>query len=237
MTAALFAAIDATWPAASTRMAGGFCIREGLGGGSRVSSASLETDVAQADIAAAIAAQRTLRQEPKFMLRPGDAALDAALAAMGFELFDPVVIYAAPLAALVAEVPPVTAFAHWPPLAITREVWAQTGIGAERQAVAERATTPKAAILGRSSDRAAGAAFVARHGGIAMVHALGVLPGFRRQGLGRAMMAEACRWAQAEGAETLALVVTRANVAANALYLGMGMSAVSAYHYRREARR
>ena len=35
-----FEVIDATWPAASSRMAGGFRVREGLGGGSRVSSAS-----------------------------------------------------------------------------------------------------------------------------------------------------------------------------------------------------
>ena len=52
-----FEVIDATWPAASSRMAGGFRVREGLGGGSRVSSASLELALEQADIDAAIAAK------------------------------------------------------------------------------------------------------------------------------------------------------------------------------------
>lgn len=232
----LFEVIDATWPAASTREAGGFLVREGRGGGSRVSCASLEAPLEHADLDAAIAAHKALDQQPKFIIRPGEEALDAALAERGFELFDPVVIYAAPLARLSAEVPPVTAFAHWPPLAITREVWSESEIGAGRQAVAERASAPKAAILGRTQDRAAGAAFVGIHAGTAMLHALAVLPEFRRKGLARNIMAEAVRWAAGEGAETLALVVRRKNEAANALYRAIGMEAACYYHYRREVR-
>lgn len=232
----LFDVIDATWPAVSTRMVGGFCVREGQGGGSRVSSASLEAPLPEADIDAAIACHRALGQQPKFMVRPGEDALDAALAARGYELFDPVTIYTAPLHALTEDVPPVTAFAHWPPLAITREVWEEGGIGPARQAVAERAATPKAAILGRQRDRAAGAAFIAIHHDTAMLHGLVVLPAFRRMGLAAAIMAEAIRWAKAERAQTLALVVTEANGPANALYAGLGMTAACHYHYRREAR-
>ncbi|MFT3690459.1 GNAT family N-acetyltransferase [Paenirhodobacter sp.] len=231
----LFDVLDATWPAAASHMAGGFRIREGRGGGSRVSSASLEVPFAEADIDSAAAAHRALGQPPKFIVRPGEEALDAALAVRGYEPFDPVTIYTAPLAALADNVPPVTAFAHWPPLAITREVWDSCGIGPSRQAVAERAPAPKVAILGRRQDRAAGAAFIAIHGGTAMLHGLVVLPAFQRMGLAAAIMAEATRWAKAEGAETLALVVTRANGPANALYTGMGMQPTSHYHYRREA--
>ena len=236
MTDPLFEVIDATWPAASVRQAGGVLIREGRGGGARVSAASLIGDLANADIDAAIAAQRDLGQEPKFMLRPGQEALDAALAERGFEAFDPVVILMADLAALPRDVPPVTAFAHWPPLAIAREIWAENGIGPARQAILDRASTPKAAVLGRSRDRAAGAAFVAIHDRIAMLHALVVAPEFRRQGLARAILAEACRWAAAEGATRLSLVVTRANTAALALYRDLGLTPVCAYHYRRETR-
>ena len=234
MTDPLFEVIDATWPAASMRMAGGFKLREGLGGGSRVSSASLEVPFAQADITAAIAAHQALGQEPKFILRPGEGALDDALAAQGFEVFDPVVIHAAPLETLAAEVPPVTAFAHWPPLAIARDIWAEAGIGPARQAVADRVQGPKAVILGRMEDRAAGTAFIALHERTAMLHALTVLPAFRRKGLARAMMAEAARWAGAMGAARLALAVTQANGAAQALYLGLGMEPVLHYHYRRK---
>lgn len=234
MTDPLFEVIDATWPAASTRMAGGFKVREGLGGGSRVSSASLEVPFAAADITAAIAAHHALGQEPKFLLRPGETALDTALEAQGFEVFDPVVVFAAPLETLAAEVPPVTAFAHWPPLSIAREVWAEAGIGPARQAVADRAKGAKAVILGRMEDRAAGSAFVALHQGTAMLHGLAVLQLYRRKGLARAMMAEAARWAGAEGATRLALAVTQANAAAQALYLGLGMEPVLHYHYRRK---
>ena len=232
-----FEVIDATWPAASSRMAGGFRVREGLGGGSRVSSASLEVVLEQANIDAAIAAHRALGQQPKFIIRPGEEALDAALAARGFERFDPVRIYDAPLDALASNVPPVTAFAHWPPLQIAREVWAEGGIGPGRQAVAERAPMPKAASLGRRNDRAAGAAFIGIHAGIAMLHGLFVLPEFRRGGLAAAMMAEAVRWAKDAGASRLSLVVTEANGAANALYARIGMAPVCHYHYRREAQR
>ncbi|MFD2175581.1 GNAT family N-acetyltransferase [Rhodobacter lacus] len=230
-----FAVIDATWPAAAQHRAGGFVVREGLGGGARVSCASLAGPFEAANIAAAEAAHHALGQMPKFMVRPEDRMLDAALDARGYEMFDPVVIYAAPLQRLSTNVPPVTAFAHWPPLAIVREVWAETGIGAERQAILERVTGPKIAILGRTSDRAAGAAFLALHEGTAMLHALTVLPAYRRTGLGRAIMAEAARWAIEAGAEELALVVTRANAPANALYRSLGLDAVSAYHYRRKA--
>lgn len=232
----LFAVIDGTWPAASVHTAGGFAVREGLGAGSRVSAASLEAPFAQADIDAAIAAHRALGQPPKFMIRPGEEALDAALAARGYEIFDPVVIYGAPVATLCQPVPPVTAFAHWPPLNIARELWTDLGIGAARQAVMERAAGPRACVLGRKEDRAAGAMFIALHQGTAMVHALAVAPEMRRKGLAQAMMFEAARWAEAQGAQDITLVVTRANTAANALYQGLGMAEVGAYHYRREAR-
>ncbi|PYF12064.1 acetyltransferase (GNAT) family protein [Rhodobacter viridis] len=235
MTDPLFEVIDATWPAASVREVGGFLIREGQGGGSRVSAASLVGRLEDADIDEALAAQRSLGQTGKFILRPGDEALDLALAKRGFEVFDPVVILAADLAALPSEVPPVTAFAHWPPLAIAREIWSENGIGPARQAVIDRTPQPKATVLGRTKDRAAGAAFVAIHQRSAMLHALVVAPEFRRLGLARSIMAEACRWAATEGAERMTLVVTKANVAALALYRALGMQPVCAYHYRREA--
>ncbi len=232
----LFAVIDATWPAASTREAGGFLVREGLGAGSRVSAASLEVPFEACDIDAAIAAHRALNQPVKFMLRPGEEALDAALAARGMEIFDPVIIYGAPIAALLQPVPPVTAFAHWPPLQIARDLWAELGIGAARQGVMDRAPAPKVCVLGRKEDRAAGAMFVGVHDGVAMVHALATLPEMRRKGLARAMMAEAARWADAQGATEMTLVVTRANAAANGLYRTLGMTEVGSYHYRREPR-
>lgn len=233
-----FALIDATWPAAAVHQLGPFTLREGRGAGSRVSSASLEAPYTQADLEAVIAAHRALGQVPKFQIRPGlpgNDALDADLAARGYEVADATVIHTAPVETLAGEVPPVTAFAHWPPLAIARELWESEGIGAARQAVMARAAGPKACVLGRKQDRAAGAMFIGLSGERAMIHALVVLPEMRRLGLARAMIHEGARWAAEAGAREIALVVTRANVGANALYLSMGMVEAGGYHYRREA--
>ena len=228
------ALIDATWPAASTQMIGGFLIREGRGGGSRVSCATLVAPLENADIPAAEAAHRALGQTPRFMIRPEDSALDAALAARGYIAYDPVVLWTAPIAQMQGEVPPVTAFAHWPPLQIARELWGELEVGPARQAIMERVCGAKACILGRKQDRAAGVAFVAIHQGTAMLHALAVAPSFRRSGLARAMVHEGARWALEQGAERFEMLVTQANDASNALAQSLGMTQRAGYHYRRE---
>ena len=68
-----------------------------------------------------------------------------------------------------------------------------------------------------------------------MLHALEVAPFARRQGLGARMTAAAAHWAHAQGAETLALAVTRANASARALYGRLGLAEVDSYHYRAAA--
>lgn len=229
----LFQVIDATWPAAALHRIGPFTLREGRGGGKRVSAASADGPWTEADIAAAEAGHRSLGQPPLFMIRPGDAALDAALAARGYGIVDPVVVLAAPVAQLATEAPPpITAFCLWPPLQIMRDLWAEGGIGPDRLAVMDRVSGPRCAVLGRVQDRAAGTGFVALHADTAMLHAFYVLPGLRRQRVGYWMLRQAALWAQAEGAQTLALVVTRANTAAIALYCSQGLREVGHYHYR-----
>lgn len=229
----LFAALDATWPPVSTRQAGGWLVREGLGGGKRVSSASALDDGAAQGIAAAEAAHHALGQPPLFCLREGQDGLDQALAARGYRVLDPVVLLAAPVALIAAHPPAhLSSFPLWPPLAITRDIWAAGGTGTARQAVMDRVAAPKTAILGRAADRAAGAVFVAAEGDIAMVHALHVAEVARRQGLARNLMRAAAAWAHDQGARTLALAVTRANAPANALYAALGLVPVGHYHYR-----
>ncbi len=229
----LMPAMEATWPAASVRRVGPWAVREGRGGGHRVSAATVEGAWTAADIPAAEAAMATLGQAPLFMVRGGEDALDAALVARGHGLIAPVVLYAAPVAALVdADLPPLSGFAHWPPLAAARDIWAAGGIGPARQAVMDRAPDPRAAILARTGDRPAGVAFAAMAGGIAMVHAIHVELRLRRQGTGLALMRVAAAWAHQLGAETLALAVERGNVAARALYERLGMAEAGQYHYR-----
>ena len=90
----------ATWPAAETRRLGPWTLRRGDGGGNRVSAATL--DGPPADPAAAEAVMRGWGQPPLFMIRPGEDALDACLAARGYLERDPTLIAAAPAAALAA---------------------------------------------------------------------------------------------------------------------------------------
>lgn len=226
----LLAALEATWPAASARGAHGFLIREGRGGGKRVSAATATGDAP--DIDAAIAAMQDLGQPALFMIRAGETALDADLAARGLAVADPTALYAAPVSRLLADVPRVTVFDIWEPLAVMEEIWAEAGIGPARLAVMHRAAGPKTALFGRIENRPAGVGFLALDREVAMIHALEVRPEARRKGLARHMLRHAAAWSARHGATHLGLAVTRANKGANALYASLGMDVVGGYHYR-----
>ena len=229
MTPELLAKVmEATWPAAGRRSLGPFTLRDGAGGGKRVSAASLEGPFTETDIDAVEGAMA----EPLMLIRDGEADLDAALHARGWRVVDPVVAYAAPVATLAADLPPLAAFPHWPPLAVTRAIWDEGGIGPDRVAVMQRASGPRTALLARDGDRPAGVAFVACHRDEAMLHALEVNPTLRRQGVGQTLLHAAANWASEQGARRLSLVVTRQNAAACALYARLGMGVVGHYHYR-----
>lgn len=229
---AFYAAIDGTWPAANKTRVGPWTIRDGQGGGKRASAATCDGAFADADVPQAEAAMLAHDQTPLFMVRAGEEALDTALAARGYGVVDPTNGYVASVSVLTdTPVPPVTAFAIWEPLAIMAEVWAKGGIGTARLAVMARAQT-KTAIFARWNEKPAGAAFVAMHAGIAMVHAVEVLQGQRRQGVAQWIMRRAAFWAQENGAETLAVLTTAANAPANALYQQLGFAPIGGYHYR-----
>ncbi len=225
--------VDGTWPAARYDTLGPFRLRQGQGGGSRVSATTALGKASEADIDAAETAMQAMGQTRLFCLRPGDEALDAQLAARGYAVLDPVNIYACPVERLTDQpLPRVTAFDVWPPLAIMTEIWAKGGVGPERLAVMKRAPGPKTSLMFRHADHPAGTEFVALHGDVAMVHALEVLSNHRRQGLGQWAMRAAAFWARDNGAQTLSVICTRANDAANGLYRALGMEIVGEYHYR-----
>lgn len=229
----IYDVLEHSWPAAGLQRVGPWMIRKGAGGGQRVSAATAEAGVTDADIVGAEAAMQALGQEPLFMIRHSDAELDAMLAARGYARHDPVVVYAVPVAALPAPAP-MSAFANWPPLNITAQIWADAGIGPGRLAVMDRAKGAKTTILGRVNDRASGVTFVACVGNVAMLHALEVCPSQRRQGSAINIMRMAAAWAQDQGAQTLCLAVTKANMAARTLYASLGMEVVGSYHYRKK---
>jgi ribosomal protein S18 acetylase RimI-like enzyme len=227
----LTALIDATWPAKSFAHLDGWTIRNGGGGGSRVSAASqLEPD---AKIASAEVAMRALGQTPLFMVRHDEGTLDKTLIAAGYRIKDPVTYYTAPIGKIATQRPPtVTCFQVWPPLATQAEIWDVGGIDDARLAIMARATGPKTTVLGRVHDTPAGTAFGAIYNGTAMLHAIETAHAFRRQGLGRHMIHALAFWAQEHDAHTVSVLVKKANVAANALYTSLGMPPVGGYHYR-----
>jgi GNAT superfamily N-acetyltransferase len=228
----IYAATDATWPPARIWQDGPLTLREGQGGGGRVSSATQDQPVTDADITNAEQAMRALGQVPRFQIRNGHDALDALLDARGYEVLDETVIYVAPIDMLTdIAIPRVTTFCVWEPLAIMNEIWAKGGIGPARLNIMARAKT-KTGILSRWNEKPAGAAFAGLHDRICMVHAVEVLPHQRRMGVAVWMMRQAAFWGQSQGADTIALMTTRANAGANALYAGLGFSEIGGYHYR-----
>lgn len=228
--ARLLAALDATWPARHVTDRDGWRLRDGAGGGKRVSAASALHDAA--DVPVAEAAQCALGQTPLFRLTPEDIALDAELAGLGYRVLDPTALYAAPIANLAQKPPPVRLFDIWPPLAIMRDIWAEGGIGPARLAVMDRAPRPRTGFVARIEDRVSGAAFVAIHDAIAMIHAIEIAPRARRKGVATTLLRGAAYWAETQGAECFALAVTEANAPARALYEGLGMQVAGRYHYR-----
>lgn len=232
--AQLLAAMEATWGPASVQRLGPWTVRNGLGGGKRVSATTADADWDDTDIRQAESAMAAMDQPALFLIREGDGLLDQALMARGYRIVDPVVAYAAPLAAIAQAPDHMTTFPHWPPMSIAADLWAEGGIGPARLAVMNRVQGPKTVILGRAQDRAAGVAFVAIHQNIAMLHALEVTPIQRRQGSAHNILRAAAAWAQQNGADTLSLVVTVANDSARRLYASFGMEVVGHYHYRQK---
>ena len=115
----LYKVVEATWPAASRAMVGPWCIRDGAGGGKRASAATAEAAFGAADLDVAERAMKALSQQPLFMIRDGEVELDALLDARGYNVIDPVTLFAAPLSVLADDAPKGKGFAMWPPLAIT----------------------------------------------------------------------------------------------------------------------
>ncbi|WP_283646783.1 GNAT family N-acetyltransferase [Marinovum algicola] len=231
----LMALCEATWPPARSFASGAFLLRDGAGGGKRVSAATLLPGASwsEDDRLRAEQEMRALGQQPLFQIRAGEERLDATLEAAGYRIVDPVNLYVAPVQDLTDRpIPRVTTFCIWEPLAIMRELWAAAGIGPERLAVMWRATCDKTTILGRIEDSPAATAYVGLVDGLAMLHALEVVPAKRRKGLAQWMMRQAAVWAADRGATHLSVLCTEANTGANALYAGMGFACVGHYHYR-----
>jgi GNAT superfamily N-acetyltransferase len=224
---------EATWPAIAQDNIGAWIIRDGGGGGKRVSAATPKWPTTEADLPIAEKAMNDLGIDPLFQLGHDDEHLDEMLAKHGYDVTDPVNIWAIEVSELIREeMEPMSAFDIWPPLSIMTDLWEDGGIDKGRRAVMERANCKKTALLARTDNKAAGVGFVGLHNDIAMVHALHVDEEQRRKGTGKNLVRQAGLWAHKQGAKYLTLIVTQGNHAANPLYTNLGMHLIGHYHYR-----
>ena len=220
---ALYAAIDVTWPSETVTPDGPWVHREAVGAGSRLNATTLElTSGGVPD---------DIPDRPLFMVRGDQSALDTALENRGYAVKDPVTAYVINVEKIAQASGPTRVFTGWPELAVMAEVWATGGIGPERIASMERVKTTKAGFLCRANDRAAGVAFAAIDGELAMLHALEVLAHARRTNVATDILKHAAYWAAENGARHLAVLVTTANTGANALYQNLGFEKAVGYHY------
>jgi len=230
---ALYEVCEKTWPANAVTEDSVWAIRDGAGGGQRVSAATAVTPGEVPDVEAAEAAMVALGQPPLFMIREGEEALDQTLAERGYQIKDPVTLWLAEIDEIAREdAPRMSAFTVWPPVGIMEELWAEGGIGPARLDVMHRGCDPKTSIFGRTNDKPAGVAYVGIHQGIAMLHALEITPTQRRNGSAGRILRKAATWAKHHGAKYFSVIVTQENQGANALYSSLNMRSVGQYHYR-----
>ena len=232
-SSSIFDTIDLTWPAEEFLELPEWKLRRSLKGGKRVSAATL---IKKSGIPNIKFVENTLAdwcQDKLFMIKAGENSLDEALEKRGYCIVDPTNIWSISSEALsIQQIPPVTAFSIFPPLAIQKEIWTANGIDASRIKIMDRVKTPKTTIFGRINAKPAASAFAAVVNKIAMVHALIVDQKYQRQGMGKFVMQKAGAWAHQQGAESVAALCTKHNQSANNFYKILGMQVIGEYHYR-----
>ncbi len=224
----LFDAVDATWAPLALHTHDGWIIREGAGGGQRVSAATPDTP--NYKISSAVDKMISLNQRPLFMIRNMDTALDTELQGLGYDVVDPVVILIAPTSELLKNPPREMQTVHTlnAPDTNAKNIWAAGGIDQGRLDVMARVKGPKTIMSAGDM----GVAFAAAHNNIAMIHAVEVATNHRRKGVANAMMYKAFEWAKGQKCAWVAILTVHANIPARTLYENLGMDKAAAYHYR-----
>lgn len=232
------------WPALQTVVDEGWLLRFARGHTKRANSVNVLWPGGGADlplrIARAEALYRAQRLQPVFRVTPlAEPDLDAALAARGYEAFDPSLVLAGDIAAVAdaarapLPVPAPDPFAGW-----------LDAFGAATQAAPAplaalgdmlRVLVPPAGFVrvpARDGGDGAYAMGVAEAGDLGVFEVLTV-PEARRQGLAAKALAALAAWAMPLGARRAWLQVTAENAPARALYARLGMREIYRYHYRR----
>lgn len=226
----LFQALDATWPPYAFHNYKGWLIREGAGGGQRVSAATLLQNTQHYEISAAEEKMDSIGKNPLFMIHSPHDNLDRKLQTKGYNIVDPVAILVSPIKNLLSH--PSTNINQIlrldKPNTSAKNIWKAGGIDQARLNIMARVTVPKTILAADDM----GVAFAAAYDGIAMVHAVEVAKDHRRKGVANSLMHEAIQFANDQNCQWLAVLTVRANKPANSLYEALGMVEAASYHYR-----
>lgn len=227
----LFNAVDATWAPYAFHTHENWLVREGAGGGQRVSATTLLSEIHDYQISIAVEKMASLGQTPLFMIRNTDEKLDAELHGLNYDIVDPVVILIAETQKLLRnptnQMQAVQTLGA--PNANVKSIWADGGINQGRLNVMARVEAPKTIINAGQM----GVAFAAAFNSIAMVHAVEVASAHRRKGVANALMYKAFQWAEEQNCKWVSVLTVRENIPARTLYENLGMVESAAYHYRR----
>ena len=219
----LYEVLDFTWPSVTTELHHGWQIKNGSGGGKRVSAAIQNSPTAKVEVAEKL--MNALGQKKLFMIREGNEILDYKLHKLGYKLIDPSILLGSPIERLDKTF---DGEFHVAPNEKMKALWINAGINEKRLNVMNRAKVLKSYV---SIDNTA-VAFVAICNSIAMVHALEVAKVKQRQGFGKKIMQQIAGWAATNGANYLTVITVHNNLPAKSLYQHLRMTKLGNYHYR-----
>jgi GNAT superfamily N-acetyltransferase len=238
--AALERASARAWPTRESAPLFGWILRCGGAQSRRLNSVDTAHFEAGAEVRAAIdgaAAWYGARGLPPcFRLAEGaqPAGLDGRLAARGYAQQTPTQVLTAQAALIASRGAPA------PELLpdATPDVQAAIGdpgwsasVRAERAELYERIPAPRCYALLRAEGQPAAAGLCVLDGELAGIFSMRTQRGFRRRGLGGALLGALAAWARDAGARTLYLQVEDDNPA-RSLYARVGFTPLYAYHYR-----
>ena len=228
------------WPPRESAPLYGWLLRSGGAQTRRINSVDTAHFEAGAEVRAAIdgaAAWYVARNLPPcFRLAEGaePAGLDGRLAARGYAQVTPSTVMTARaelIASRGAPAPSLLPDANPEVLAAIGDPGWSAAVRAERAELYERVPEPRCFALLQVDGQPAAAGLCVREGEFAGNFSMRTQRGFRRRGLGTALLGALAAWACDAGARTLYLQVED-DSAARPLYQRTGFAPLYAYHYR-----
>ena len=108
----LYEVVDHTWPADRRIPCGSWLLRQGCGGGKRVSAATLQHRIDIPDLSISEKGMPELGQNPLSMMRDGDKKRDQLLDGGAYKFVDAVNIYCTSCKLILRSTSPKSAFLH-----------------------------------------------------------------------------------------------------------------------------